>query len=484
MPADSHIHQSFLRNVSLLLLINVLVKPIYIFFIDAQVQNSLGENTYGMYFEIFNLCMLFQILMDPGILNYNTQLIAKNNDSASTHFEKIASSKLLLTGIYILLMLLLGYLMNYPPVYYQYLPGVIMILVLASVSQYLRSHFASMGKYNYEAWFSSLDKVLMILIIGYFLYFKKQIDLGIFIHSQLVALLLSIVFFIVLLKGIMVLRLRFSFSYLKALIKKTMPYALVLLLMTLYTRIDGVMLGRLLDDNAYSAGLYARSYRLLDAANMIGILFASMMLPMFARHFKEKALLNSLVEEISRLLFVICLIVVLVCWFYSRPIMDLVYSGNTEEHYKVFQYLLLGFFAMGMSNIFGCLFLAAEKLKKINLLFVLGILMNVSINYLLIPEKGAFGAVIATLITQTFVFVGQVLLAFREFKLRFTAKSYVGFLMLVGAAYVAFRIFDQQLHWNWLIEAVLISFLMLVLSFLLGFLRLSLIFGKKREATI
>jgi len=350
-----------------------------------------------------------------------------------------------------------------------------MILVLTSFLSYLRSHFSALGKYSHEAWLSGLDKLLMIVVLGYFLFIKNEISIHLFIGGQIIALLISCLVFIFYLRGIFALSIRFSLKETLALIKKTIPYALVLLLMTLYTRLDGVMLERLLDDNAYSAGVYARSFRLLDAANMIAILFATLMLPMFSKLMNDRIQLKSLVEEVSRLLFVVCLMVCMVSWFYAKDIMDFIYINNTSEHYLVFKFLLLSFFAMGMSNIFGCLFLASQKLKQINILFFVGILMNLSLNYILIPERGAYGAVVATLVTQFFVFIGQAVLAIQVFKLKFHYSTLMGFALISVASFFIFKTFNIYIHWSWMIALLMISFLMLVLAFFFLFLRFSVV---------
>ena len=471
----------FTRNIFLLLAVSLIIKPVYVFFIDAQVQNHLGENLYGLYFELFNFCVLFQIILDPGIMNYNTQLISKETTNAEKHFRDIASSRLILLLVYILLVSASALLIDYPKEYYTYLPGVMGILILGSFAQYFRSHFAALGKYHYEAWLSGLDKLLMIFIIGYFLYIRKDIELSTFINGQLISLVITGLLFLVILGGMIKMRIRLSVTKLVALIKKTYPFAFILLFMAIYTRIDGVMLGRLLDDDSYSAGLYARSFRLLDSANMIGIMFASLMLPMFSKLIDKRKELNELVEEVSRILFLVCLMVCLVCWYYHKEIMDLVYINNGEEHYRVFRYLMIGFFAMGMSNIFGCLFLASERLKKINILLGLGIVVNVSANYMLIPEFEAFGAVMATLFTQFFVFIGQLFLAVKEFKIKYSASSLIGGAIISLVSFFIFQIAATQISWKWWVELILLSFLLLILAFLSGFVRYNLVLKNKQQ---
>ena len=50
--------KTFLSHLFLIVLLNLLVKPLAIFGIDAQVQNEVGAAEYGFYFSLLNFTML------------------------------------------------------------------------------------------------------------------------------------------------------------------------------------------------------------------------------------------------------------------------------------------------------------------------------------------------------------------------------------------------------------------------------------------
>ena len=59
------VQRKFVVNLALLLLLNFLIKPFWIFGIDRTVQNELVSSAdYGTYFALFNFAMLFNILLD------------------------------------------------------------------------------------------------------------------------------------------------------------------------------------------------------------------------------------------------------------------------------------------------------------------------------------------------------------------------------------------------------------------------------------
>src|SRR5215813_11717010 len=74
-------HTKFYSSLSLLLVLNAVIKPIWIFGIDRQVQNITGVTEYGTYFSLFNLSIVFGFLLDWGLTNFlNRELAAKKTE--------------------------------------------------------------------------------------------------------------------------------------------------------------------------------------------------------------------------------------------------------------------------------------------------------------------------------------------------------------------------------------------------------------------
>ena len=69
--------KKFLQNLIVMVVLNLLIKPYSIFFIDAEVQNRVGTSEYGFYFTLLNFSYLFNILLDIGTTNYNVKNTSK-----------------------------------------------------------------------------------------------------------------------------------------------------------------------------------------------------------------------------------------------------------------------------------------------------------------------------------------------------------------------------------------------------------------------
>ena len=92
--------RTFLTNLSLLLFLNLLVKPFWVLGIDRSVQNIVGSADYGFYFALFNFSFLLNIFLDAGITGQNNREIAQNPNLLKDRFQKIIPIRIVLGVIY------------------------------------------------------------------------------------------------------------------------------------------------------------------------------------------------------------------------------------------------------------------------------------------------------------------------------------------------------------------------------------------------
>ena len=85
--------RKFVTNLALVLFLNLLVKPFWIFGIDRTVQNVVGADGYGFYFSLFSFSLLLNILLDLGITNFNNRSIARDPDKLPGYFSRIVGLK-------------------------------------------------------------------------------------------------------------------------------------------------------------------------------------------------------------------------------------------------------------------------------------------------------------------------------------------------------------------------------------------------------
>lgn len=427
--------REFLLNLILLVVLNLLVKPFYIFGIDRTVQNEVGTETYGLYFTFFNLALLLQIVHDFGIQNFNNREISRHRQLVGKYFPNLLVVKLLLSVVYILLALLTAAILGYRIEVWPLLFWVLLVQVMSSLVLFLRSNISGLGYYRTDSLLSALDRVLLIFIVGGLLLAESAIGpfrIQWLVYAQAGAFGITALVAFALLKGRMPpIRLRWRTPLVLWLLRSSFPFALVILLMTLYTRIDAVMLERMLPDGKEQAGIYASAYRLLDASNMIGYLFAGLLLPMFSRLLKTKEPILPLVETGFQLIMAGAWTLSFGVFFFRNEIAPWLYTEATPVWGEVMGWLMLSFIGMSGTYIFGTLLTANGRLGPMNRLFVAGILLNVTLNLLLIPTQKALGAAVATLITQSAIWIAQMVLVWRMLNIR------LGWRLLLRLAFFA-----------------------------------------------
>ncbi len=397
--------KTFIKNLILVLALNLLIKPLYIFGIDRTVQNEVGSVEYGYYFALLNFVYLFQIVNDLGVQNFSHTQFSRYQVLIEKYLPKIFGLKILTATFFILMTLFFAWISGYPIRSNSILHLIILNQFLASVLILLRTIFSASGYYSIDSVFSSLDKFLMICVVGSTLWILKiePFQIQYFVLAQSACFLISIVvaFGLLVNKGLLKSYWPiFNGPYILWMLRQSAPFALVLLLMTLYTRMDGVMIERLLTDGKEQAGIYAASYRVLDAFNMLGLLFAGLLLPMFSKTLDKPGALVSLISTSFGLLSAISIGTSILCWVYSDYIISTLYVNTSREWTPVFQFLMVSFIAVAWSYIFGTLLTAKHSMRVMNTIFLMGLCINLVLNLVLIPRYKAVGATWATIVTQ------------------------------------------------------------------------------------
>ena len=457
--------RKFVLNLGLLLLLNFLIKPFWIFGIDRTVQNTLSASDYGTYFALFNFSMLFNILLDFGVTNFNNRNIAQNADLLTKYFSGIVVFKLLLALIYFAVTFSVGISIGYDSLRFKMLLFLAINQFLISFIQYLRSNIAGLQLFALDSLFSVLDKTLMIAFCGILIWgnwLSTDFTIMHFVYGQTLAYLIAAIFIF---SVVFVKANSFSFKFDKAflikIIKQTAPFALLVLTMTFYYRIDAVMLDAMLIDGEYQAAIYAQAYRLMDATNQIGVLFAGLLLPMFAFMIKKKQSLNKLVRLSFSLIFIPSIVLAIVCYSSSKEIIELLYNEPSDA-IKVLPILMGCFVAIASTYIFGTLLTANNNLKQLNVLALIGLILNVILNLILIPTYKAYGSAIASLITQLLIVVVQLFLVKQYFKFPFNWKFLLTLIFISAFLFMLNTNIDVDLIYRFL----LIGSLGLILSFI------------------
>ena len=468
--------RKFILNLILVVFLNLLVKPFWVFGIDRTVQNVVGAEQYGFYFALFNFSLILNILLDLGITNYNNRNISQNESGLTLNFSNIFTLRILLGVFYFVVSMGAAWLCNYSRHQLAMLMFLTFNQFLLALILYLRSNLAGLQLFKTDSLVSVLDRVVMILICSLLLWgniTSQPFRIEWFVYAQTGAYLLTAaVAFVLVFIHAPTFRPTFNLQFSLEVLRKSFPFALLTLLMSLYNRIDSVMLERLLPDGKVQAGIYAQAFRISDACCMFALLFANLLLPMFSRMIKQRENVAGLLKLSTVAMAVPVVAGAAACVFYRGQVMDLLYSSHVAESAPIFALLISGFVAISMVYIYGTLLTANGSLRQLNIVAFGGMVFNIAANFVMIPRYGALGAAIVSLATQSLTAFAQIAIAFSIFGLKF--RGHTQFMLIIYVLGIAaFGFASTHLPFGWSCNALIMLAASGLWAFVLRLVRLA-----------
>ena len=240
---------------------------------------------------------------------------------------------------------------------------------------------------------NALFKIILIQINAPLHWFAFSIALeGIIIGGGLV--------YVYIRRGHRIHKWKFSWKLAGRLLKESWPLILYNLAIQIQVRIDQYMLGNMLGPE--EVGHYSVAFRMIEAATIIPMVLFSSFDPAITKGkmIGPEAYLQRRLN-FYRLMFIAFLVTAIPLFFVAEFSIVLIFG----EAYRTAGILLslfsirLLFMSMGTAK---SSFIVNESLFRYSLITaIIGAVVNIFANYLLIPDFGAEGAIIATIISNT-----------------------------------------------------------------------------------
>lgn len=460
--------KKYLSDIAFMQVLNLLVKPVWILVIDRAVQNTLTQEIYGNYFALFNFSLMFFIILDLGLNGYNTTEISRDTNKIVSFAGNIIGLKILLMILYLIAAFGVGSLLGYNRLEFNLLLILCILQIITSFNQYLRSIVSSLQKFKWDGVFMVLDRVVIISICSVLIWggiSDWELTINRFVYAQLMGVsLVTILLVVFLRKQLSKISISFQFQRIVPILKKSWPFALLIMLMGLYNYMDSVMLKLIIGDE--EAGVYALGYRLFYALLMFAQIFSGVLLPFFSKNINDVNVVKQVSNYTSKLLLLIGFSVIFYSYSYGMDIMQLLYPDKaTAASSNAFVILMFGFIGSVLVLVYGTLLTAALELKYLNMAAFATLVINLVLNVKLIPQYGASGAAIATLVSQL-IFGGVCfMISFQKFN--FKLKWVDIFNQLGGVMMLLIIIiYSKQYFDNVLVHSVLIAVVVLLVAYL------------------
>ncbi|MCX6785582.1 MAG: flippase [Candidatus Komeilibacteria bacterium] len=381
------------------LVIQKLISFIYFSYIAVKIgANSLGSYTFALYFTT-----IFAVLIDIGLSNVLVREVAKFREKSQQYLSAVMSVKVpLAILVYAAAALTINFLNN-PTLVKQlvYLSGVIMVLDSFTLTFYafLRGHqnlkFESIGTIIFQ----------LIVFISGIIIVNLTHDLRVLILAILLASFFNFSYSAILLKVKLGLKFlaKVDKSIVKALLLFTIPFALAAIFTRVYGYIDTVLLNQLI--GASAVGYYSIPYKITFSFQFIPMALVASLYPAFSSYFvQSKELLEKTFAKAMVFLGIIAVPISLGVIALARPLMIRIYTSQYEPSILPLQILIVTLVFLFLNFPLGSLLNACNRQTRNTVHIGIVMVVNIILNFLLIPRFSYIGAAIASSLSTLLMF--------------------------------------------------------------------------------
>jgi O-antigen/teichoic acid export membrane protein len=202
--------------------------------------------------------------------------------------------------------------------------------------------------------------------------------------------------------------------YLKRLIITSLPLTMVAITEYLNLKVDNLLISIL--DSETSVGIYAAAFQILMAFIMVPLALIKALFPNLVELIKKNS-----ASAIARLLWIYIIIfliysfiTIIVIIFIGEHLIILLYKEKFLASASLLNYLIFGLPIIVLNRLFNNVMIAMKKNNELFIITLIGVMVNIILNIVLIPEYSILGSAIATILSEMCTLVCGVLICLKE----------------------------------------------------------------------
>ncbi len=375
-----------------------------VFFISINIflARYLGARQFGIWSFFLSIFTIILTISYSGIAASSRKFVAQYNRTKEINSVFRSSLKLsIFYGLCFAVVLLLIYkpsinIINRPDLGMLFLAAVPLIL-LTDIVEYLKAVFQGLHVLHYNVIINTLEYGLKFLFVFCLLSLSNQ--LVAIIYSFILSLLITAIV------GFCFLYFRFyrnsifyEKDFKKEILKYSVPLSFISIGFVMMAELDTVMMGFLSND--VEVGIYAVAKQIIVKLPHIALAIVLGTMPVFAKLSPEnKCKLRSFFYRLLKYNTIIfgsiALGIVTASWFFVPLFFGVEYAESALVLVLLTPYLVLASYSVFFEYLLDYQGLAKKRAMN----FALAIILNIVLNFILIPLYGGIGAAISTSIS-------------------------------------------------------------------------------------
>lgn len=242
---------------------------------------------------------------------------------------------------------------------------------------------------------------------------------------------------------------------------EAIPLTIGTALVTLLSKVDILMLSRL--DTFDSVGLYSVGYKFSDALELISFAVATPVLTLLVRAWStDSEEFRRRSRETTLVLALLASVAITGFWASAEPLLTILYGPRFGVSAFSSRLLVAGSGLSMISYVGFTVLVAAGRGRLYPVVGIIGLTLNVALNFVLIPRMSYNGAAIATVISESIVLVVMWVLLTRAVPVDrlFPLAQLLGMAIATGAIVAASTLVEGVVPWPFLAAACVAASLM------------------------
>ncbi len=423
-------------NNSAVMLVSQIVTWTATLILTAALGRYLGAAGFGDLYLAMSFGVIFSGVVAFGLDQQLVRAVARDRALASSYLVHSLALKLALSGLAYAMIIGIIYLLGYPTELKLAIAVYCIIVLFHAITDTMTAVFQSHENLFHPALGTIIEKVFVAAVAIFLLASGHGVVAvaAVFVIGGVLGALWRVLF----LRKLVRLHLALDVKKVRPLIVGAFPFFVYWVLSAVYFRIDIVLLSIL--STADVVGWYSAAYKLFDTLGFLpSIICTAIMYPILSRLAVQSR--TNLRFALGKGLDVMLMLGIPICtglFMLAEPIIQLIY-GKPEflNAVPALQWLAVALFLMYLNWVLGTVLIGLDQEKRLTVVAGLSLVLNLGLNWLLIPQYQHVAAAAVTLGTELFIFGYLIAILPRDLLSRSSLIVFVKAVISAGVMAIA-----------------------------------------------
>ncbi|MCI7352785.1 MAG: flippase [Holdemanella porci] len=449
--------------MNMLLTVSNFLFPLITFPYVSRLLSPIGTGKVAFAYSIVSY---FSILAAFGVANYGIRACAQVRDDkeklSKTVQEILAINIVLMLAVYVIYFLGIYFIPELKTERTLFLISGLNILFSIVGIEWL---YKGIEQYLYIAVRSIIFKLIAFILI--FTCVNSSDDYSMYAFIIIFATVGSGIVNLYNLKKVVILK-RFNYYNFKQHVRPMMTFFVTTIAVAFYVNVSVALLGFMQGNE--EVGYYNAAYRIKDVMVSIITSLGAVLLPRLSYYIENNMQdkFNDIVSKSMQFIFILSLPLVVFCILFARPSVLILAGSAYENSILPLQILAIIIFIVGISNLTGIqMLIPLKKEKYLCYSVVIAAVINLALNFVLIPHYGSVGTAISVVIAEASILLYQIYVLRQYSAVLFEHISYFKLTISLIGAIITSMYLNYYLTYNEIVVFLISASVFFICYFLL-----------------